>query len=146
MNKSDSRDSASRSADLRTRIAAALKTAIRDQAYTLILLEDQEPYSVLIDGTVDLLEVADAVIRELNLAKPCESGCVWQIPRHVEDMTPKQRELLAVDTGKCQDPWHQATGEPYQCPTCGQWMGETKVRRIAKYHAESSSRLESPDL
>lgn len=51
--------------NLRTRIAAALKTDIRDQAYTLVLLEEEEPYSVLIDGTVNLLEVADAVIREL---------------------------------------------------------------------------------
>lgn len=53
--------------DLLTCIAAALKADICEQAYTLTLLEKEEPYSVLIDGTVNLLEVADAVIRELGL-------------------------------------------------------------------------------
>lgn len=60
--------------NLRTRIAAALKTDIRDQAYTLVLLEEEEPYSVLIDGTVNLLEVADAVIRELGLTRRTGQG------------------------------------------------------------------------
>ena len=38
--------------------------------------------------------LADVLIRELNLAKACDSGCVWQIPNHYEDMTLYQRELL----------------------------------------------------
>lgn len=40
------------------------------------------------------VEAADAVIRELNLATACESGCVWQIPNRVEDMTDTQKQLL----------------------------------------------------
>lgn len=24
----------------------------------------------------------------------------------------------------CTDPWHYDDGAPYQCPTCGYWMGE----------------------
>lgn len=41
-----------------------------------------------------VLKMADAVIAALNLAKPCESGCVWQIPNRFQDMTPQQKELL----------------------------------------------------
>ena len=47
------------------------------------------------DGLLEFeAHLADAVIRELNLAKACDSGCVWQIPNHYEDMTLYQRELL----------------------------------------------------
>lgn len=63
--------------ELRTRIAAVLMN---------------EPGVLM--GEAAATQLADAVIRELNLAKPCESGCMWQIPNRVEDMTPKQRELL----------------------------------------------------
>ena len=58
---------------LRDRIATALRNLTGDLTYEAI---------------------ADAVIRELNLAKACDSGCVWQIPNHYEDMTLYQRELL----------------------------------------------------
>ena len=40
------------------------------------------------------VEAADAVIRELNLATACQSGCVWQIPNHIEGMTDTQKQLL----------------------------------------------------
>lgn len=40
------------------------------------------------------LHVADAVIAELNLAKACEGGCVWQIPNRFQDMTDTQKQLL----------------------------------------------------
>ena len=59
--------------NLRDRIATALRNLTGDLTYEAI---------------------ADAVIRELNLAKACDSGCVWQIPNHYEDMTLYQRELL----------------------------------------------------
>ena len=62
--------------DLRTRIAAAIM---------------QTCHGVYLDDAVD---AADAVIRELNLATACESGCVWQIPNRVEDMTDTQKQLL----------------------------------------------------
>lgn len=45
---------------------------------------------------IDCHRLADAVIAALNLAKACQSGCVWQIPNRVEDMTPQQRELLGL--------------------------------------------------
>lgn len=61
---------------LRTRIAAAIM---------------QTCHGVYLDDAVD---AADAVIRELGLATACESGCVWQIPNHVEDMTDTQKQLL----------------------------------------------------
>ena len=61
---------------LRTRIAAAIV---------------QTCHGVYLDDAVD---AADAVIRELNLATACESGCVWQIPNRVEDMTDTQKQLL----------------------------------------------------
>lgn len=48
------------------------------------------------------IHVADAVIRELKIAKACEGGCVWQIPNHVEDMTQAQRELLGMMTDPAQ--------------------------------------------
>ena len=38
--------------------------------------------------------LADAVIRELNLATACQSGCIWKIPNHIENMTDAQKELL----------------------------------------------------
>ena len=59
--------------DLRTRIIAAIRS---EQT-----------------GTNE--DIADAVIAELDLAKACESGCMWQIPNHVEDVTPTQRALLS---------------------------------------------------
>ena len=69
--------------DLRDRIAAAIKNRWRDMSM-------EETWD---EGT---LLLADAVIAELNLAKACQSGCVWQIPNRVEDMTPQQRELLGL--------------------------------------------------
>jgi len=42
------------------------------------------------------LEDADAVIRQLDLATACGSGCMWQIPNRIEDMTPQQREALGL--------------------------------------------------
>ena len=64
--------------DLRTRIAALIYDTVAWRSVNVPVAE----------------EVADAVIRELNLAKACDSGCVWQIPNHYEDMTLYQRELL----------------------------------------------------
>jgi hypothetical protein len=51
--------------DLRTRIAAALKDVLGEQVYTVIL-NAKEPFSMIVDGEVDLLDTADAVIRELK--------------------------------------------------------------------------------
>lgn len=42
----------------------------------------------------DYLATADAVIRELNPATACNSGCVWQIPNRFQDMTDTQKRLL----------------------------------------------------
>ena len=67
--------------DLRTRIAAALKA-------------EAERRGIYRIADFDFPFMADAVIRELNIAKACESGCVWQIPNRYEDMTQAQRELL----------------------------------------------------
>lgn len=64
--------------DLRVRIAAVLGKE----------LHGDSDYCDLCLG------VAEALIRELNLAKACQSGCVWQIPNRIEDMTPQQRKLL----------------------------------------------------
>lgn len=50
---------------LRTRIAAALKDVLGEQVYTVIL-NAKEPFSMIVDGEVDLLDTADAVIRELG--------------------------------------------------------------------------------
>ena len=62
---------------LRTRIAAVIE-------------------SIRIQRDGDTARMADAVIRELNLATACESGCVWQIPNRVEDMTDTQKQLLKI--------------------------------------------------
>ena len=50
---------------LRDRIAAVLKAVLSEQAYTLTL-NDKEPMSVIVDGEVDLLDMADAVIEALD--------------------------------------------------------------------------------
>ena len=69
--------------DLRTRIAKAIADA-------QFAFDEGEPYN----GPEDAEVLADAVIRELDLAKACKSGCVWQIPNHIENMTDAQKELL----------------------------------------------------
>ena len=49
---------------LRTRIAAALKAALAEQVYT-VTINDTEPYSIVIDGDVDLLDTADMLIHDI---------------------------------------------------------------------------------
>lgn len=90
--------------DLRTRIAAVVARELVLQA------RDAGEYQ-----TRDCYRVADAIIRELpelqpcpfchlshnrcdclRTAKACNGGCMWQIPNHVEDMTPEQRKALGL--------------------------------------------------
>ncbi len=51
---------------LLTRIAAVLSGTLAEQAYTLTL-DIQEPHILIVDGQVDLLHLADALIRKLGL-------------------------------------------------------------------------------
>ena len=68
----------------RTQITGRVDGSLRDRIAAVLSQHD-----------VNLPDkVADALIAALNLAEACGSGCVWQIPRRYEDMTPYQQGLL----------------------------------------------------
>ena len=57
-----------------------------------------------------------------NAIKMMESGA-WELPENPQP--PYYHYIPPADLmGDCPDAWHLATGAPYQCPSCGQWMGE----------------------
>ena len=81
-------------ADLRTRIAAVLYHRWWESSMSL---NEPPRWNQLSQSARDKwLQDADAVIRELNLATACQSGCMWQIPNRVEDMTDAQKQLLKI--------------------------------------------------
>lgn len=85
--------------DLRTRIARAIYNELLETSDGYV--EGQEgtwtvdptvDEAITVDCRITFTDLADAVIREL--ASDCATGCMWQIPRHIEDMTPRQREFI----------------------------------------------------
>lgn len=54
---------------LRDRIAAVLKAVLSEQVSYTAIINVKEPFSVIVDGEVDLLDTSDAVIAALGLRR-----------------------------------------------------------------------------
>jgi hypothetical protein len=81
----------------------------------------------------DLRERIATIVHDKDTLKCCDECTIsspgpWAYEVADAIIEALKTDYVIVDTRGCQDPWHQAKGAPFQCPTCGQWMGEPHAK------------------